>query len=287
MTDRTDGPSGGLSRRRMLQTVAAGSAAAWTVPRIASAETAEVTASDADPPPPVAPDDCDLTRWIETGPDDHGVWDVDTDASGFGTSVFQSINGEPTYFVSPELDSAFTFEGWFRVNDSDDDLIGFVFGYTAPLPPSHQDDPTHHDYVLFDWKQTEQEVGPGGSFPGSGFVAEEGFHLSRVEGSAFDDLDPWEHFWAHTNDPANGFSRLASDTGAGKGWVTGTEYAFRLEYGPSSVKIWRKASPQAAPFPTMTDTDKVFDVSGTFPTGRLGFYNFSQAGVRYWVHCPG
>lgn len=52
------------------------------------------------------------------------------------------------------------------------------------------------------------------------------------------------------------------------GWAFGVDYEFSFDYGPNNLVVSVNGVEQ-------------FDVTGTFTDGRLGFYNFSQAQVRY------
>src|SRR5690554_3436137 len=71
----------------------------------------------------------DLNTWTEEGAPSNGNWVV----SGDGSSVNQTINGDPTFFVSPNNFLNTAFDGSFSVNTTgDDDFIGFVFGYQSP-----------------------------------------------------------------------------------------------------------------------------------------------------------
>jgi len=84
----------------------------------------------------------DLSSWTQWGSPSDGNWQVSSDH----TSVLQTINGDPTYFVSSANYSNTTFNGSFGVETTgDDDYIGFIFGAT---------DSDH--FFLFDWKQYEQ-----------------------------------------------------------------------------------------------------------------------------------
>ena len=138
-----------------------------------------------------------LSSWEQRGPTANGNWVVSPD----GSSVLQTINGNPTYFVSPTNQSNTTIRGTLRVGTTgDDDLIGFVLGFNAPVTTGNDS-----DFLLFDWKQTNQ----GNSF--------EGFALSRVNGTFLPaDYDPV--FWERIDRP--GFDNLANDYGTTRGWKT-------------------------------------------------------------------
>ncbi len=193
----------------------------------------------------------DLRTWRREGPASAGNWTVAAD----GLSVLQTINGNPTFFVSPADMIDTVIRGRFRVETtSDDDFIGFVIGYRSPIA-AEGDDPSTYDFVLFDWKQGNQSS--------NGFQAFEGFALSRVNGR-ITNLDPG--FWGHTN--STGFQLLASDWGTGRGWRDQVEYEFELSYFRDRIRI-------------AIDGRTIFDLPGSFQPGRFGFYNYSQEQVRY------
>ncbi len=142
-----------------------------------------------------------LNTWTQEGSSSAGNWTVAQD----GSSVYQSINGLPTYFVSDTNYIDTQFEGTFEVQTtSDDDFIGFVFGFNGL-----------DDFLLFDWKQAYQ----------SG--AQAGFTLSQVTSSTY------ANFWNHTG---TGITVLASDYGTG--WTDNTVYNFTLDYTTTSIKIY-------------------------------------------------
>ncbi len=142
-----------------------------------------------------------LNTWTQEGSLNAGNWTVAQD----GSSVYQSINGAPTYFVSDTNYIDTQFEGSFEVQTrSDDDFIGFVFGFNGL-----------DDFLLFDWKQGNQST------------AQAGFTLSKVTSSS--DTD----FWSHTG---TGITVLASDYGTG--WNDNTVYNFTLDYTTTSITIY-------------------------------------------------
>lgn len=181
----------------------------------------------------------DLSSWTQYGDASAGNWTVSSD----GSSVYQSINGYPTYFVSDTEYINMEFEGNFKVKTtSDDDYIGFVFGFNGL-----------DDYLLFDWKQLDQNFSWGQAY--------EGFTLSRISGSGVDEWELWDH-------AGDGIEVLASDYGSDKGWADETTYNFTLTYQENRIII-------------EIDGIEIFDISGSFDAGSFGFYNFSQASVEY------
>lgn len=185
-----------------------------------------------------------LNTWQQKGPSGNGNWIVAPD----GLSVLQTLNGNPTFFVSPDSLINTTIRGSFEVTTTgDDDFIGFVFGYRQPT--ANQQLTTGTDFYLFDWKQGNQ----------SG--ASEGFRLAEVNGAPANG-----DFWTY-NDPA--FTLLGTNYGGSLGWADNTLYQFELTYTDSSITI-------------LIDSDTIFDVSGSFHNGAFGFYNYSQNYVRYY-----
>ena len=191
----------------------------------------------------------DLSTWsaVDVGWDSSSNWTPAAD----GSSVLQTRNGAPTAFVSPESFIGKQFRGSFGVEtSSDDDYIGFVFGYNSPT-----------DFLLFDWKQNNQDT------------SLEGFTLSKFTGPlpANNNVSFWD------NDDDVSYSNktiLASDHDTTKGWADNTVYDFVLDYTANRIviQVGLKDSPTL---------ETIFDVSGIFSAGQFGFYNYSQSQVRY------
>lgn len=200
--------------------------------------------------------DIDLNTWVREGSETDGTWTV----SAAGNSVEQSINGEPTFFVSPDTFINVIMEGKIKVNTAnDDDLVGFVFGYKNPtgmVDPSKMNVQTY----VFDWKQSEQTDQGGRS--------QEGYALYKVDGI----VDYTDYvgssgpvFWARDNTPV---STLMATNYGNNGWNDFQEYTFRLQYTAWNVTIW-------------IDGVEVINVDDCYEPGRFGFYNSSQNFVIY------
>lgn len=188
----------------------------------------------------------------------NGNWAI----AGDKLSVTQTTNtSEPTAFVSADGFVNSSFEGSFEVRTtSDDDYIGFVFGFGA-------DDST--PFFLFDWKQLDQ----------SGSA--DGFTLARVTGGL--SAIP---FGNHQSD-ATGYDVIATDvdtsTADPRGWADNTEYGFKLTYLTNRIIIEVAGTDRSGgALGTIFDVtpDDVAGVS-SFAAGRFGFYNYSQSNVRY------
>ena len=196
----------------------------------------------------------DLNTWAQEGPAGNGNWVV----NAAGTQVTQTINGQPTFFVSPQNFINVRMTGTIVTTGSDDDFIGFVFGYRDPFGGAGPTYPI--ETWLFDWKRGNQTVG--------GVFVEQGRYLSQINGTF--DLTGGAvfnaTFWGHQSQ--GGFNLVQSATGAGTGWAVGTTYNFELTYLADRTTI-------------VVNNDTFFDVAGCFEPGRFGFYNYSQNPVVY------
>lgn len=206
----------------------------------------------------------DLNTWTVEGPD-LGNWVVADD----GASVLQTVNQlGPTFFVSPGDLFDQRIDGSFGVETTgDDDYIGFVFGFQGPLE-SEGDEPTDFEFFLLDWKQRNQTF--------NGVFAAAGFTLARVDTMVT--LGPTSPFWQHDDEPP-GYDIIATDYDPARGWADNTVYDFTLLYTPDQIQITIDGG--------AFDDEVIFDVTAaeagleSFPPGRFGFYNYSQAQVRY------
>lgn len=217
----------------------------------------------------VAPDVnlTDLNRWTEESyPAVEGFaagrWLVAED----GLTVDQTNNGQPTMFLS-EFD-VFNTEATVNISVSggDDDMIGFVLGFS----PGDTTD-AGADYLLVDWKSRQQSFDFSESCGTPGSVAREGLAVTRIEG-----IPTADELWGHEDlQPTTdcGLDGRATELARGAtlgatGWRIGQEYEFSIEYSATRLRV-------------LVDGVEQFDLTGDFPPGRLGFYNFSQAGVTY------
>ena len=199
----------------------------------------------------------DFNTWNQEGYAANGDWQV----QGGGSSVFQSINGDPTFYVSPDTFINVRINGTIRIEDNiayDNDFVGFVFGYKEPDFINNQ-----YDFWLFDWKREGQPKWNGSV----NYYANEGFTLSRLDGIVQPGTQNyWPCFWAHDNTAS--CTPIATNFGGNLGWDTFTDYDFTLLYTPTRATI-------------IVNTDTIFDEPGCYEPGRFGFYNYSQPFVRY------
>jgi hypothetical protein len=198
-----------------------------------------------------------LDGWIQQGDASNGNWDVSDD----GRHVVQSTNGAPTFFVSPQDHHDTTIRGTFFVDGGDDDFIGFVFGFRAPLA-ENGDAESSFDTFLLSWKAREQTD--------SGNVANEGFTLSHLQGE-LPSSDYGQVMWGQEETAVHRVldTRYADNLG----WRPYTEYPFELTYTDDEIVI-------------VIGGEEIFtidaaDSPAAFVPGRFGFYNYSQAQVHY------
>ena len=192
--------------------------------------------------------DVDFYTWQQAGQPANGNWVVEN----AGAQVRQTVNGNPTFFVTPVDYINVRMRGKMRTTNSDDDMMGVVFGFKDPLGASD-----NFDMWLFDWKQGPQTSG-------AGTVASEGFALSHAVGTipvVGYDLT----FWGHTNTPE--FTVVATNYG-NNGWNQNVDYEVEVTYTVNRAVI-------------LVDGDTIFDIYDCFEPGRFGFYNYSQQQVIY------
>lgn len=206
----------------------------------------------------------DLTSWTaESYPAVSGFPPGNWTVNGSGDTVFQSNNGQPTVFYSDFNAINSTVTGKINVSGGDDDFIGFVLGFQ----PGDSTSATA-DYLLVDWKRGTQSYnfGPPSSSPAG--IAPAGLAVSRVSG-----IPDADEFWQHANlggtPPGSGLTELARGTNLGNvGWAGGTDYDFRFDFSNSFLRVYVNGILE-------------ININDSFNDGRLGFYNFSQAGVTY------
>ncbi len=184
---------------------------------------------------------------------------------GGNTEVTQTINADPSFFLNNLNQTSYEIDGsWQVLTGSDDDFMGFVFGYQ-----------NSSNFYLFDWKQNTQNNVYDGS------DANEGMSIKKYSGATGDGLTDLSlgAFWENVN--AASFagldSILATNHGSDKGWVDGRLYDFHLDFNVNPGEF------------TIIVTDTVtsgilWDVTvndSSYTSGQFGFYNYSQEQVRY------
>ena len=192
-----------------------------------------------------------LGDWTKEGVPSYGNWNL----SGDQLSVIQTVNSGPTFFVSDDNFCNTTIRGSFRVETrSDDDFAGFVLGYTSSS-----------DYLLVDWKQRDQTA--------FGAFGPEGFRLSRIQGGQPNITELWGKTGPY-------ITVLDEFLGPTEGWADLTTYNFTFEYSANRLQVFITGGIFSNTKVIDITPDPILDPMG-FPCGKFGFYNLSQARVRY------
>lgn len=186
----------------------------------------------------------DLNSWTAEG--GNSDWNVNPG----GTSVTQSINGSPTYFVSNFDFINVKFSGDFTVGASgDNDYVGFVFGYQDPIGTS-----PNSDYYLF--ATVKDEPTPHGTGCEN--------YFGYVKGPTAD-INLWDVYSAT---PPATMTTYMCDNNIFPGWVNNQTYHFTCDYTSTHIVI-------------TIDGTEVVNIQGCFQPGKFGFYNYSQENVTY------
>ncbi|MEC8422192.1 MAG: hypothetical protein VX000_00370, partial [Myxococcota bacterium] len=173
-------------------------------------------------------------------------------------TVTQSLNADAAVYMSNLPATGTEISVDLTVNTTgDDDFIGFVLGYESGENAS-----SSGDWLLFDWKQGDQDNGCSSGADGGGAS---GTRLSRVSG-VVGGRDMWCHEGA--------VSELASGSRFGStGWSDHQTYEVRFECNPTRLDI-------------EIDGTLEFSETGTFDCGNFGFYNYSQSDIEYELVDP-
>jgi hypothetical protein len=198
-----------------------------------------------------------LDGWTQEGEPANGTWQVSAD----GRSVTQTVNGDPTFFVSNKDYIDTTIRGTLETTDADDDFMGFAFGYRGPFA-SAGDAPDEYDTFVVAWKRAAQDFGSSG-------LAPEGLTLARVVGQP--DAAGTASFWNQQSTAT--YQVLDTDWGAGTGWRY-RPHSFELTYTRDRIEVLIDGEVRLSA--TAADAGLA-----EFPSGRFGFYNYSQEQVVY------
>jgi len=191
----------------------------------------------------------DLSTWQTIQYELNSQPDASWDLQPGNTSVLQSVNSDASIFLS-EFDAiGQEIRGTWRVETgSDDDFMGFVFGYQG-----------RGQYYLFDWKQSSQTFG--------GDFAEVGMSLKIVDMPAGSDPTQ-DDLW-----PTIGNANVTVPLHNTIPWVDFVDYEFVLNWVPGTIQITVLEAGQVLENWTLADS--------TYTSGAFGFYNYSQGDVLY------
>jgi len=205
----------------------------------------------------------DLSSWeadLYTGPNQASgggsTWTVE---GAQNDSVYQSVNGQSAVFFEIGSNAiGSSLSGTISVETSgDDDFVGFVLGYQ-----DNEINAAASDFYLIDWKQSTQFLGGVWGTAPLGLAIS---HVTEPNGGAF---------WGHDSG-VGGVTEIARATTLGStGWVDFQEYQFDLIFTSQIIQVLVDGALQI----DVTAAD--FGLA-SFDDGAFGFYNYSQADVRY------
>lgn len=191
----------------------------------------------------------DLSSWTVIQYELNSQPDASWDLQPGNTAVLQSVNSDASLYLSDFDATGQEIRGTWRVDTgSDDDFMGFVFGYQ---------DPGH--YYLFDWKQSSQSF--------SGQFAEVGMTLKAV------DLPPGQDPTVDDLWPSTSGANVTVLEHNTVPWVDFVDYEFVLSFVPGTIEI------TVLEGTTVLENWVVSD--STYTSGKFGFYNYSQGDVLY------
>ena len=172
--------------------------------------------------------------------------------SSNGRTATQTTNSKPTILLSPTVISNQRIEGtWIVRTNSDDDFMGFVFGFQDA-----------GDFYLFDWKKASQSWSNWG-------MAEQGMSVKKISTDDPDSLLPSD-FWTTAN--TTNKTTLYHNSGA---WRSNVSYRFVLDDQPGKILISVFVDSTNELLASIEIEDE------TYQPGRFGFYNYSQPTVEY------
>jgi len=205
----------------------------------------------------------DLSTWepdLYTGPNQaSGGGSTWTVQGVLNDSVFQSVNGQSAVFFKNGSNAQGTsLSGTISVETGgDDDFVGFVLGYQ-----DNEINAATSDFYLIDWKQITQTLSSTWGTAPLGLAIS---HVTVPDGGAF---------WGH-DDGVGSVTEIARAATLGStGWNDFQEYLFDLIFTDQVIQV-------------IVDGTLEIDVTAadfglaSFDDGAFGFYNYSQASVRY------
>ncbi|OHB60130.1 MAG: hypothetical protein A2168_07515 [Planctomycetes bacterium RBG_13_50_24] len=196
----------------------------------------------------------DLTEWTLVDPYNRWRYTNPTPESGRMDETTRSSRVGPGWVVSdfqlPDVPEVVSFSLTVEVTGgSDDDIIGFGFGYQ---------DNTH--FYLVDWKRTAQKFNWGDSVAVNDDTAEQGIKLKKIDGSWTQD-----GLWGGTD--GLGVTTLTGPIG--KGWVRNTSYQFEVDLTPDRIVV-------------KLDGSELLNVEDAdFRGGAVFLYGFSQDNIVF------
>lgn len=169
-------------------------------------------------------------------------------------TVTQTVNADPSMYLNGINQTSYQMDGsWKVTTSSDDDFIGFVFGYQNAS-----------NFYIMDWKQNYQNESGGYG------IAQEGFSIKKFSAGQQSDF-VIKDFWQSVS--TTNMINLDNSYSNTSGWADNTLYDFHLDFQPGTFDIQVSLGNTTLWDVTVNDN--------SFTSGQFGFYNFSQSAVQY------
>ncbi|MCA9520871.1 MAG: hypothetical protein KC609_07855 [Myxococcales bacterium] len=214
----------------------------------------------------------DLQEWDEvylktpnnTTDPDLPVWlqpDSDPETPSFERTVTGKTHG--AILVSPFVLKNVIVTGRFVVSGTtDDDYLGFVFGYQ-----------NEHQFYAFDWKKTSQ------SYSECGGYGNNGMRLKLFDSDA--PIVDCAAFWKSDVSTLADVDILVPAGTTPKAWANDVTYRFELRYKPAEIQVTIYQEDQMVP-PSLLELRVLNSTDATFDEGRIGLYTYSQEKVKFF-----
>ena len=211
----------------------------------------------------------DLRTWQQQGDkptDSFPDWVFPTSKPPVGNwgRAIPDENFTPTFFVGPDSYSTVTVKGYAGPETNEEAYAGLVLGYNAPTGAANgpcSTGPCELDMVLLDWGRGDA-------------ASPDQVSLVRVTGTfnLRDEPSLRDSFWMHV-DSAN-FDVIATQSKLGE--LDGAGYAlFTVTYSLDRVLVTQRDFE--------LETTTVLDVTGTFPSGRVGLYDIGGSSTFHGI----
>jgi len=196
----------------------------------------------------------DMTEWTLVDPYDRWQYTNPTSESSRMDETARSSSVGPGWVVGdfklPDVPEVVSFSLTVEVTGrSDDDIIGFGFGYQ---------DNTH--FYLVDWKRNAQKFNWGDSVAVNDDTAEQGIKLKKIDGS-------WTRDGLWGGSDGLGVTTLVGPIGGG--WQFDTSYQFDIDLTPERIVV-------------KLDGSELFNVEdSSYRGGSIFLYGFSQDNIVF------
>lgn len=163
----------------------------------------------------------------------------------------------PTFYVSQKSIINAKISGMVKVEGTDNDCFGFVFGYEKPSNAVSVNN--YYNYYLFNWRKEDMTWFHN-------IEAYEGITLIKANKFIYGD-EYWKYFFEFPDIPGQ-YDILDLKYGENLGWETNHWYNFELIYTNQRLVV-------------IADDDTLLDRPYYYEKGKFGFYVFSQKDVIF------